>query len=285
MSSPNRTADARLAVLVLAAEDIYSAQGPRATEPAIDPRITAEWTLRGYIVGTDAILRAFGKLAFGEQRVYYGLVLESRLTPGSFAAVVRGTAGAVEWGEDFEGVPTIVGRFPGRVEAGFSAIYDSFAYRAPGASETPLISTLSAIVGGGTLIVAGHSLGSALATYLAYDAALALPGRVSLRVFASPRTGNAELVGAVAAAVPDHRHWRNPNDIVPRVPIALGYEHLPNTVDIGPSTGTVEIKSDWGSSHHLLCYIALLDDNLLGSATAAQDVPYLSSIIKHPVAA
>lgn len=269
--------DARLAVLVLAAEDMYSAQGPAAVEPVLDPRISAEWALRGYIVGTDAIIRMLNSLALGEQRVFYGLLLQSKSDSTRFAVVIRGTSGAVEWSEDFLGSPKM-SRFPGRVEAGFEGIYDSFAYRPPGASEIPMIGAIATIVGSGTLVVAGHSLGSALATCLAYEMSSALPGRVSLRVWASPHPGNTEFVGAVATAVPDHIHLRNPNDIVPKVPVALGYEHLPNTVSIGPTTDRVRIADELGASHHLLSYIALMAPDLLMEACSSQDQAYLNYI-------
>ncbi len=280
MTAPDQKADAQLAVLVLAAEDMYSAQGPSAIEPVVDPRISAGWELRGYIIGTDAIIRLLNSLALGEQRVFYGLVLESKSTPGQFVSVIRGTSGAVEWGEDFLGAP-VMSRWPGRVESGFQGIYDSFAFKPVGGSEIPLVGAISSISGGGTLTVAGHSLGSALGTYHAYEMSSAFPDRTKLRVWASPHTGDSAFVGAVAAAVPDHVHYRNPNDIVPKVPVALGYEHLPNTISVGPSTDHCEIKSDWGCSHHLVSYLALTAPELLDSALMPQNLQYLSCVVKH----
>lgn len=272
------TDDARLAVLVLAAEQMYDAQGPSAVEPAVDPRIAADWNLRGCIIGTDAIIRMLGGLALGEQRVFYGLLLESKSVPTHFAAVIRGTSGKVEWGEDLEGFPKM-SRWPGRVESGFQGVYDSFAYKAPGASEIPMIGAISTIVGAGSLVVTGHSLGSALATYLAYELSSALPGRLALRVWASPHPGDSAFCAAVGAAIPDHAHYRNPNDIVPKVPIALDYAHLPHTLIVGPATDQLAIKSDWGCSHHLLSYIALTAPEILPEAASPQNEPYLSCIV------
>lgn len=275
----NPRADVDYAVLVLAAEDMYAAQGAHVLEPVVDPRISANWDLRGYIIGTDAILRLLNGWALGEQRVYYGLLLESRSAPGHFAAAIRGTSGWQEWGEDLEGMPKM-GRWPGRVESGFQGVYDSFAYKPVDASEIPMIGAISTIVGSGTLTVAGHSLGSALATYLAYELSSALPGRVSLRIWASPHSGDSGFCAAVAAALPDHAHYRNFNDFVPRVPIALGYAHIPNTVLVGPITDKIEVKNDWGHSHHLISYIALMAPDLYESAASARDQPYLDGIIK-----
>lgn len=274
----DRAADARLAILVLAAEQMYDAQGPKAIEPTVDPRILADWNLRGYITGTDAIFRMLGRWSLGEQQVFYGLVLESKGTLGKFAVVIRGTSGWQEWTEDLEGEPTIA-RFPGLVEAGFVGIGDTFAFRPPGGVDMPLMPALRALGIGGAMTVLGHSLGSALATYIAYEAALVLPGRVSLRVFASPHPGNLIFTQAVGAVVPDHIHYRNVNDVVSRVPVSLGYAHLPNTIDLQPTTDQWEIKNTWGCSHHLLSYITLLDATALAEAAAPQNQPYLSCIV------
>ena len=49
-------------------------------------------------------------------------------------------------------------------------------------------------VGAGTVTVTGHSLGSALATYLTLDVAVGLGDRATACLFASPRTGDAAWV-------------------------------------------------------------------------------------------
>lgn len=274
----DRKADAQLAVMVLAAEDMYSAQGPAAIQPVVDPRITAGWSLRGYIVGTDALLRPAGSLAIGVQRVFYGLLLESNSAPGEFCAVARGTSGLIEWLEDAEFLLTPSKR-TGEVEAGFFGIYESFAFRHPGGAEMPVAASIAAIVGVGSLTIVGHSLGAALATYLAYDVAALIPGRVALRVFASPHPGDSAFSAAVAAAIPDHAHYANVADVVPRVPIGLGYARLPNTVELAPFNLAVRIRMNVGCLHHALSYASLLDDRVLDSAP--QDSPYVSCILSH----
>jgi hypothetical protein len=258
---------------------MYDAQGSGTIEPAIDPRILINWNLRGYITGMDAIFRALGRWALGERRVFYGLVLESRTTAGQFAVVIRGTTGWAEWGEDLEGIP-IKSRYPGLTEAGFTGIAETLLYRAPNGMDAPLVASLKTLIGSGTAVVCGHSLGSALATMVAYDLANALLGQVSLRIWASPHPGNAEFVGAVAAAIPDHWHVKNPSDIVPKVPISLGYEHLPNTVDLGPANDELQIEVNLGCSHHILSYIALMDDDAFKAAASPQNTPYLTCIVR-----
>lgn len=274
----DRKVDARLAVLVLAAEDMYSAQGPAAIEPVVDPRITAEWMLRGYITGTDALFRPLGTLAIGAQRVFYGLLLESSSAPGTFCAVVRGTSGLIEWLEDAEFL-RIPNKRAGEVEAGFFGIFESFSMHHAGRADMPVAASIAAIVGAGTLMVVGHSLGAALATYLAYDVAALIPGRVALRVFASPHPGDSVFTQAVAATVPDHAHYANVADVVPRVPIGLGYSRLPNTVELAPFNLAVRIRMNVGCLHHALSYASLLDSDVRD--TALQDQSYTSCILNH----
>lgn len=278
VESAARAVDARLAILVLAAEDMYSAQGPAVLEPVVDPRIAAGWALRGYIVGTDALFRPLGTLAAGAQRVYYGLLLESATAPGTFCAVVRGTSGIIEWLEDAEFLRTPSKR-AGEVEAGFFGIYESFAFRHPGGAEMPVAASIASIVGVGTLTVVGHSLGAALATYLAYDVAALIPDRVFLRVFASPHPGDSAFMQAVAAAVPGHVHYAGIADIVPKVPLGLGYAHLPNTVELAPFNLAVRIRMNVGCLHHALSYASLLDPGILDAAP--EDRPFASCILNH----
>lgn len=274
----SRAEDARLALLVLAAEDIYSAQGPTAIEPVVNARITADWILRGYIVGTDALFRPLGSLAVGSQRVYYGLLLESNSVPGTFCAVVRGTAGIIEWLEDAEFCRTPNKRI-GEVEAGFFGIYESFTFHHPSGSEMPVAASVASVVGVGTLTVIGHSLGAALATYLAYDVAAMIPGRVALRVFASPHPGDSAFSQAVAAAVPDHAHYAGVADIVTKAPLGFGYAHLPNTVELAPFNLSIRIRMNVGCLHHALSYSCLLDPTVLDAAP--EDRPYTACILSH----
>ena len=105
------------------------------------------------------------------------------------------------------------------------------------------------------------------------------PGNVSLRVFASPHPGNSTFTEAVAAVILDHVNYRQVNDKVPDVPIALGYAQLPNTIVLQPMTATVEIENTWDCSHHHLGYIALMDPTALPAAYSPQNQRYLSCIV------
>jgi hypothetical protein len=233
------------------------ARAPTMLEPPPDARLAPDWVLCGYIVGLDAIFRSSTPAATAG-RVCYGYVAESVSQPGKFALAIRGTADPIEWAEDGEFFQ-VATKWPGKVEGGFWGIFGSFTFRHPGGIEEPLNSALVALIGEGSLIIVGHSLGSALATMVAYEAAPLIGARVALRVFASPHPGDAEFVAAVAAAVPDHVHYANVLDLVPRVPLGFGYAALPNTVEISPHTAGVRIKFGPQCLHHLVCYLALID--------------------------
>jgi triacylglycerol lipase len=281
---PGRAADARLALLVLDAEDTYSKYGPQVQIPAVGARVAVDYFVRGYLTGTDALFRPFGALALGAQRVFYGVLLESMAAPGTFVLVVRGTSGIVEWLEDSEFVP-VPGKRPGCVEAGFFGIASTLTYRDLDGRESATCLSIPAVVKSGSVTVVGHSLGAALATYLAYDLAAQLPGKVALRVFASPHPGDETFVNAVARSIPDHIHYANTADLVPKVPVGLGYARLPNTVELAPATDKVLIKMSLGCLHHALSYAALLDPTVLDEYVSQADQPYLKCITRRGAAA
>ena len=73
------------------------------------------------------------------------------------------------------------------------------------------------------IIVCGHSLGAAMATYIAQELKWAGIDNVTLYTFGSPRLGNDDYVDAMS--VP---HWRfvNNNDVVCKVPPSIiGFRH------------------------------------------------------------
>ena len=106
----------------------------------------------------------------------------------------------------------------------------------------------------------GHSLGSALGTYLAMALALqAKPGLVQACLFASPRTGNRTFVQAFDRTVAEYRLFNYLLDMVPRIPFGPDYEPLPRRTVIQPSTAEASIRMNLGCNHHVICYCAMLD--------------------------
>ena len=78
------------------------------------------------------------------------------------------------------------------------------------------------------VIVVGHSLGGALATFAAYDLYASGFNVAEVWTFGSPRVGSESFASAYAQAL-SHRTWRivNNNDKVPHVPHYPMYHHVP----------------------------------------------------------
>ncbi|MGH8261381.1 MAG: lipase family protein, partial [Steroidobacteraceae bacterium] len=276
------------ALQVLACEDSYDAAvaaaqppGSAITDPPLDARLAAEWTVRGALVGTDSLWRKGMTAQLADRTVFYGWLLQSRADPRRFLCLIRGTAGFIEWIEDaeFELV-----RHPkaGSVEHGFWNLYHSMAFRAPGGTaDAPLVASLTAIVGEGTLTVAGHSLGSALATYLTLD--LADPGRLGARVagryFASPRPGDGLFAQYFSASVPDACAWAWGLDLVPRIPFGFSYSPLLCTRTLDPDRVPVRPCFGIKCQHHVLGYALMIDPSVVDLSTLpAMDKPYLDCL-------
>lgn len=276
----SQAADARYALLALIAEDMYS--DPAVLEPPPDPRLEAGgWVIRGYITGCDALFRRRMTVALFDRRVFYGFLAESTETPGVFACVVRGTDGLIEWIEDAE---FLLSAHPvtGRVEAGFWGIYQTMRYHFQGSEEeVPLLQGLVREIGAGQVTVIGHSLGAALATYLACDlAAPALLGaQVAGRFFASPRPGDDTFAAHVGQQIADCQVYAYELDIVPRVPFGFGFAHLAAFVRFAAGESGVRLKLNPFCSHHALSYLAMLDPKSIDlAALPSKDREYAACI-------
>lgn len=247
---------ARLALLVLYAAD--SCNGAEAASTAVtpDPRIgQAGWTVLGWLTGSDRV-EGLGRI------VRYGYLA---VRQDQYVIAIRGTSGVAEWIKDAEfrmvPHPTLPDAM---VEDGFWSIRQSMQLVPVGPSAlpagTPLVQALHQIIGQHPVTVLGHSLGGAIATYLAHDLAL-LAMQVNLRVYASPRPGNAAYVGFAARALAGHHAgFHLEDDIVPDTPLfdplqLQAYHALP---DITPLDADL-IESGVTCRHHLLSYIAALD--------------------------
>ena len=264
MSITNSVA-APYGLLLMYAMDMYTGlPEPRIiVTPPVDPRVTAAgWTIVAYVTGQDAILPPKGQLGGGD-RVYYGFLAQNNTDPTQFVAVVRGTNGFVEWVEDAEFVPVPWPRDrTATVEQGFWGIYDSMTLVRPSGAPigNKVADGVTQMVQGAKVMVIGHSLGSALATYLSLDLAKGPIGnRVSACLFASPQTGDAALTTKYDATVNDYRVFNYILDLVPRVPLGLGYQTLPRTTVLQPSTAEASIKVDILCNHHVISYVSMLD--------------------------
>jgi triacylglycerol lipase len=264
-------------LLTMYAEDMYSA-AIGSLHPTVDPRIAmAGWTVVGYLTAQDAVFPDQGSLdktlrVDPIKRVFFGLVARNNVDHNSYVAAIRGTDGLVEWVIDAEFLAIPHPRHPGAtVEQGFWNIYQTMSLADPATGLTTHQNAgegIEELVGSGTVVVTGHSLGSALATYLAEDLSERLPKKVSACLFASPRTGNSTWTNLFDTNVGDYRLFNYVLDIVTHVPL-LDFSFLPKLTVIQPATAQAGIRLDLLCSHHVICYCAMIDDGIARPTTSA----------------
>lgn len=275
-------------LLAMYAEDMYSAAVGSLNPPA-DPRIAAAgWTVVCYLTAQDALIPAKGAprrilRVDPTNRVFFGFLAQNKADPTYYVAAIRGTEGLVEWVIDAEFIVVPHPRHAGaQVEQGFWNVYQTMSLADPASGVTThqnAAEGVEKLVGMNKVIVTGHSLGSALATYFTEDLAERLGSRVSACLFASPRTGDASWVNVFNTSVKDYRLFNYILDIVTHVP-TLGYATLPNTTVIQPSTAQAGIRLDIFCNHHVICYCAMIDYQQTKSApTTPQDASCASCII------
>jgi len=269
----DRVSAAQNALLVMYGFDMCSAV-PSNLAPVPDARIAAAGfnNVVGYLTASDAILvtglslrsRMFGSSNDGLNRVCYGYVASRG--PAEYIAVVRGTHGLLEWADELD---FLMMRHPnpaaGFVDQGFWGIYQTMMFHPVlGGVPVPAAQGLANLPPGASLAVLGHSLGSALATYLTLD--LALGGTpVKGCFFASPRTGSQGFVDFFENMNINYDLWNYAQDKVPTVP-TRDLIHFSNyaslrqekTIPVDGGIG-VTIDSTLPCFHHLICYAALLD--------------------------
>ena len=265
-------ADFDAGVLVLCAEDMFRADRLR---PADDPRISATgWEVVAYLFANDDLFQTIDGTPAGKKVikefarddiVFYGFLAKRNVEEEYFVAI-RGTARVQEWLDD--------ANFPAReypgvsgatVEYGFYDILKSMTLvgRDRGLPGVAAARGISDSVGAAPVTVGGHSLGSALATYLSL--ALAEIGSPVLAVmFASPRTGNQAFVDYYQSRMAGrYRLYNYILDAVTYVPFSvpplLDYETLRDVTLITPESSQADIKLDLACHHHLVCYLAMID--------------------------
>lgn len=264
MPKLNDPQSAQYALLVMYAEDMYDDLAPHNKvnqAPPIDPRVSANWNVVGFITAVDALADAQA-IGLGT-RFYYGFLACSKADNTQFVAVVRGTANPSEWIEDIEFIPKPApANMAGMVENGFFSIYQSMKYTPAGSTaQQPVVDGIAAAVGANSLTVLGHSLGSALATYLTLD--LAVSGKfqnpVSACLFASPHPADTAFAQFFDQKVSTYKVFNYSRDIVPRVPFALGYSALTKALEFAPEDANAVIECTLGGNHHAICYAAMID--------------------------
>ena len=280
------TEAAAYGLLAMHAMDMYRVDLNNLTPNAAPGLKAAGWTILAYVIGKDSFIIGGdsgirkGPLQPSDRTVCYGFLAQR--APGEMVVVIRGTDGFVEWVEDGEFVPIPyapqlalpAGTAGVSVEQGFWTLYERMQLITPaGASLGALAPAIAAAVAAaGSVVVVGHSLGSALATYLTLDLSRGgLGRRVAACLFASPHTGNQAFVTLFDQTIIDYRLFNYILDIVPRVPLGLGYCPLPRRTVIQPTTAEARIRVNIGCNHHVVCYCAMLDYE--GTRNATDPVP------------
>ncbi len=185
-------------------------------------------------------------------RIPAGFVAERRK---NFYLIFRGTQTVEEWVGDFNIrlSPYLVQGY-GRVHGGFLRTYNSI--------RKEIMQSLSVIGRTNRLLVAGHSLGAAMATLALPDIEASLKVKVvSVFTFGSPRVGDDAFARAYNTAF-GRRSFRivNTSDIVTSVPppapfagkIGGYFSHVDTPIDMNVQT------NESGQNHHMNTYLATL---------------------------
>ena len=189
--------------------------------------------------------------------VYWGFVLTSERAN---ILVYRGTQRTTEWiqtvrATQVENTQRPDFEFEGKVHEGFAGIYSQLAQ--------PTIEVIKTLDPTLPLYVAGHSLGSPLATLAAMDIALRVPSikdQIRLYSFAGPRLGDPTFVSAHNQLIPNSYRVANltdPTTIVP--PIATGnliYLH------VGEPWEFVTSNNDIGPHHYISTYREAIENEV-----------------------
>ena len=195
----------------------------------------------------------------------FGFVGRNR-TSGNVVVTFRGTQSIEDWLSNFS-FPQVAHPW-GHAEKGFKELYDQCSAATKAAvQQAPA---------GSSVFVAGHSLGSALATLATADLAdSGLSPGVSMYNFASPRVGDRSFADRFNGRVASRWRIVNTEDIVTTVPIAtpeltssssphsafamflmlahhLDYEHVGNAVSFTTHNGSII------ANHQMPTYISAL---------------------------
>lgn len=227
---------------------------------------------------------------------YFGFIAQHK-TSKNYVIAIRGTQNDFETLADEDIIPTEFKEYnnQARVPKGFYKIFESSRIVSLPEDASPIapvsLSKLAAdpgkyMSGAGQqqVVVTGHSLGAAVATYFAAAATarLGLKFNLWLCTFASPMTGDKKFTSNASGSIAKSDRIFNAEDTVPNLPIVLEdktniYTHVTGGIRID-STGDQNINHDtktgFGCPHQLPVYIYLLeklDDNYNPDIISAGD--------------
>ena len=199
-----------------------------------------------------------------------GIVAANSADPTDVFIAIRGTSNIWEWVQDFKFLPRPFNNVPGSglTEDGFTDMYLSFSLT-PGPSLTFMADLKAAMPSNAMVTIAGHSLGSALATLLALDMAVNTTTTVGIYTLASPRVGDLQFMHLFNHVVSNAYRVANRLDIVPKTPPPLLYFHVGDETDLIPGN----IRFDLACEHNILNYLSMLADLIDPNQTQYPIVP------------
>jgi hypothetical protein len=235
------------AVMVLCAADVDAIWHDLPAPATGNPKLPGPAANRYAYVTTEyftalAQLRCDDQFANKGENVYYGLVLRcikdlKPLKVGDYLVAVRGTMTDEEWQNDIMAICKVNAHgWQGQVGDGFWGVYQTMTLNdlSGGDERSPPADAIAAMVRAdrGSVYLAGHSLGAALATYLAADlqqALAAIQPAITFYpyFFASPMTGTQDFVDDYQSRVSFYTLVNYAIDLVPAVPPQLlGFRSL-----------------------------------------------------------
>lgn len=197
----------------------------------------------------DGVVRPYGFVARESPFVPQG---EAGGTAPEVVIAIRGTETIAEWVSDANALqvdfPVMASPLYPKVHRGFAEIYNTLR------TADGLLVKHHAALARANVVVAGHSLGGALATLLAADV-----GAAELVTFGGPRVGNADFCACAAKRIGRVERFVNLRDPVPKVPLNLPhFQYAELGVPLAfDSEGAV--KDNPHAAHSLATYLHFID--------------------------
>ncbi|SFN77012.1 lipase family protein [Xenorhabdus japonica] len=251
--------------------------------PPVDPRIEEDgWKVIAYISANDLSFSVTPRKIVWPDHVCYGYVAEKSNSPGEYVVAIRGTDPSIFLEDLHDGLIDFTSpwtRFPKvEVSQGFFSVYDSMklitiepeSYH--DYSNLKLAEAITRLIGVNCqFTIVGHSLGSAIASYLMYEIGSIAPNH-SACLFACPRPGNREFSKYITQNFSNFAVFNYIDDIIPHLPPdILGYSSLDYTNEFKPQT-KLDISDGPLCSHYLINYIARLDLDVFKRVTKYGDI-------------
>lgn len=270
LQSNERVEVSELALLVADVFDMYKQQPTNLKPvPKADSILGKDWDVVGYVVGdakAAVTLNGAQLLSVGGGTAMYGVLAHKKgeNPVQSYVLAVRGTADANEWKVNAfsaDKLPLSADQGKGTVAKGFYSIYQTLRYIPNTANATAASvqawQSVRDVVGSAPVTVVGHSLGSAMSTYLMTDLASrgGLGAQVRGRLLASPRPGDDTYANYVASVVQDYVVYNNVSDVVPQIPPG-SFAALKNEKILMPDNFLVKVSYSPICSHQLVAYAA-----------------------------